>query len=200
MRATPGVRAVERYRLEETLTPELLEAIKRGPARRTFDCMLHRIADRERIVERARVRSTGVKVLEASSLYIRFEAPADAALLAKVAYTSGVRRLDVYEPPSLMVARARSLVGADALPWTGKGELVAVFDSGIDREHPDLHDRVKSVEHLEGRDRRRPLRPRHPRRRHHRRHRRGVRAARSRASPRRPSSRSSASSTPTIAR
>jgi serine protease AprX len=147
VRATPGVRAVERYRLEETLTPELLAAIKRGPARRTFDCILHRIADRDRIVGELRALA-GVKVLEASWLYIRFEAPADAALLAKVAYTSGVRRLDVYEQPSLMVARARSLVGADALPWTGKGELVAVFDSGIDREHPDLHDRVKSVEHL----------------------------------------------------
>ena len=148
VRATPGVRAVERYRLEETLTPELLKAIESGPERRTFDCILHRIADRERIVGELRALA-GVKVLEASWLYIRFEAPTDAALLAKVAYTSGVRRLDVYEQPSLMVARARSLVGADALPWTGKGELVAVFDSGIDREHPDLHDRVKSVEHLE---------------------------------------------------
>jgi serine protease AprX len=148
VRATPGVRAVERYRLEETLTPQLMEAIERGPGRRTFDCVLHRIADRERITGELRALE-GVKVLESSWLYIRFEAPADPALLAQVAHITGVRRLDVYEPPSLLVARARSLVGADALPWTGKGELVAVFDSGIDREHPDLEDRVKSVEHVE---------------------------------------------------
>ena len=148
VRATPGVRAVERYRLEETLTPQLLKAVEAGPARRTFDCVLHRVADRERVAKEIGAID-GVKVLEASSLFIRFEAPADPALLATVAYTTGVRRLDIYEPPSLMVARARSLVGADALEWTGKGELIAVFDSGIDREHPDLKDRVKSVEHLD---------------------------------------------------
>jgi serine protease AprX len=148
VRATPGVRAVERYRLEETLTKPLLDALNGGPARRTFDCVLHRIADLDRIAGQLR-GTEGVKVLEASYLFIRFEAPADPALLATVAHTSGVRRLDVWEPPSLMVARARSLVGADRLPWTGKGELVAVFDSGIDREHPDLQDRVASVEHVD---------------------------------------------------
>ena len=89
VRATPGVRAVERYRLEETLTPQLLEAVEGGPARRAFDCVLHRIADRDRIAEELR-GIEGVKVLEASYLFIRFEAPADAALLAEVAHITGV--------------------------------------------------------------------------------------------------------------
>ncbi len=102
VRATPGVRAVERYRLEETLTPALMDVIDKGTRRRTFDLVLHRVADRERIAEQLR-GTDGVKVLDASHLYIRFEAPTDPALLATVAHTSGVRRLDVYEPPSLMV-------------------------------------------------------------------------------------------------
>jgi hypothetical protein len=41
-------------------------------------------------------------VTEASYLFIRFEAPTDPALLTAVAKLSGVRRLDVYEPPRLM--------------------------------------------------------------------------------------------------
>jgi hypothetical protein len=102
VRATPGVRAVERYRLEETLTPALMDVIEKGPERRTFDLVLHRVADRERIAKQLR-GTEGVTVLDASHLYIRFEAPTDPALLATVARTSGVRRLDVYEPPSLMV-------------------------------------------------------------------------------------------------
>lgn len=101
VRDTPGVRAVERYRLEETLTRPLLETLEGGEARRTFDCVLHRIADRDRIVGELRAME-GVEVLDASYLFIRFSAPADEALLAAVARTPGVRRLDVYEPPRLM--------------------------------------------------------------------------------------------------
>ena len=148
VRETRGVRVVERYRLEETLTPRLLQVIEEGGGRRRFDCVLHRIADRERITGELKAME-GIEVREASYLFIRFEAPTDAKLLAAVAKISGVRRLDVYEPPSLLVARARSLVGADKLKWTGEGELVAVFDSGIDREHPDLKDRVDTVEHVD---------------------------------------------------
>src|SRR5262249_40437624 len=49
---------------------------------------------------------------------------------------------------------ARKLIGLDGrennqdisfLDETGAGELIAVVDTGIDREHPDLQDRIKNT-------------------------------------------------------
>jgi serine protease AprX len=149
VRGTPGVRAVERYGLEEKLTPRLVEKLEAHPGeRRTFDLVLHRIADRDAVV--ARLDELGVKVSEASYLFIRFEAPLDRELLASVARIRSMRRLDLYEPPSLLTGRARPLVGVEGLEWTGEGEVVAVFDSGIDSAHQDLKDQIASLDAVEG--------------------------------------------------
>jgi len=54
-----------------------------------------------------------------------------------------------------MSDHARRLIGIEAINksgerWTGKDELVAVVDSGIDSTHPDLDDRIDSFEAVEG--------------------------------------------------
>jgi len=150
VRSLDGVRAVERYRLEETLTPHLLAALESGSGeRRRFDLVLHRIADSERLSTQLRAME-GVRVLECSYLFIRFEAPLERRLVATVARLPGVRRLDLYEPPSLLCSHARPLVGVEGLKWTGKGELVAVFDSGIDNGHEDFNGQIASLESVEG--------------------------------------------------
>ena len=118
VRGTPGVRAVERYGLEEKLTPHLVRELDEFPGeRRTFDLVLHRIADRDAVVER--LRELGIEVSEASYLFIRFEAPLDRELVANLARIRSVRRLDLYEPPSLLTATRRPLVGVEGLKWTG---------------------------------------------------------------------------------
>lgn len=161
VRDLPFVKSVERFRLEETVTRELLDSVsgdsatllsaEDGPPTETYDCVLHRIADRESTD--ALIRSfPGVEVLESSYLYIRFRAPADARILAAIAKLPEVRRLTVYEPPELMSNRARVMTGVESAEGvipeglTGEGEKVAVFDSGIDRNHPDLVDRVESIQ------------------------------------------------------
>ncbi len=149
VRATPGVRAVERYGLEEKLTPNLVRELDECPGeRRTFDLVLHRIADRDAVVER--LRELGIAVSEASYLFIRFDAPLDRDLVASLARIRSVRRLDLYEPPSLLTSHARPLVGVEGLKWTGTGEVVAVFDSGIDNGHEDFNGQIASVENVDG--------------------------------------------------
>jgi serine protease AprX len=149
VRATPGVRAVERYRLEEKLTPKLVEQLEEHPGeRRTFDLVLHRIADRDAVV--ARLRELGVEVTEASYLFVRFEAPLERELMASIARIRSMRRLDLYEPPSLLSRHARTLVGVEGLPWSGAGEVVAVFDSGIDSAHQDFAGQIASLDSVDG--------------------------------------------------
>ncbi|MGH2733768.1 MAG: S8 family serine peptidase, partial [Actinomycetota bacterium] len=173
------VKAVERYRFAETVTRDVLAkvasemhpGVEMGdeptllsapgppePTRATFDCVLHRIADRERVTRLIHSYAEA-EVLESSYLYIRFSAPPDARFLAAVAKLPEVRRLGVYTPPKLLADHARKIVGIDAIAsqtsvaspaLTGEGELVAVFDSGIDADHPDLVDRVHSVEAVPG--------------------------------------------------
>ncbi len=148
--ATPGVREVERYRVEETLTPRLVEELEESPnERRTFDLVLHRIADSDALSAQLR-ELAGVEVRESSYLFIRFDAPLDRELVATIARLPGVRRLDLYEPPSLLTSHARPLVGVEGLPWTGEGEVVAVFDSGIDNAHQDFAGQIASLDSVEG--------------------------------------------------
>jgi serine protease AprX len=149
VRGTPGVRAVERYGLEEKLTPHLVRELDEFPGeRRTFDLVLHRIADRDAVVER--LRELGIAVSEASYLFIRFDAPLDRELVANLARIRSARRLDLYEPPSLLTSHARPLVGVEGLKWTGTGEVVAVFDSGIDNGHEDFKGQIASLDNVDG--------------------------------------------------
>jgi serine protease AprX len=150
VRATPGVRAVERYRVEETLTPGLVEELEERPGeRRRFDLVLHRIADAAALAKEL-AGLEGVQAVDASYLFIRFEAPLNRDLVARIARLPGVRRLDLYEPPALMCSHARPLVGVEGLPWTGKDEVVAVFDTGIDSSHQDFAGQIVSTDSVEG--------------------------------------------------
>ena len=150
VRELEGVRAVERYRLEETLTPHLLEVLQVSSGeRRTFDLVLHRIADRDSLSAQVGAID-GVEVLDASYLFIRFEAPLERELVATVAHLPGVRRLDLHEAASLLCSHARPLVGVEGLRWTGAGEVVAVFDSGIDNAHEDFNGQIASLDNVDG--------------------------------------------------
>jgi hypothetical protein len=111
----PYVAEVNRYRFEETVTPELLDAVSRAPEGggaslladpgapdvRRFDALLHRSSDLKKIcalIEDAQ----NTEVLDTSNLRVRFEAPAAAAFLAGLAALPEVRKLAPFEPPKLL--------------------------------------------------------------------------------------------------
>lgn len=66
-----------------------------------------------------------------------------AAGLARLEHTPGVRRVDLDEGGSGGLLQSVPQIGANtlhALGWTGEGVTVAILDSGLDRDHPDLED------------------------------------------------------------
>jgi subtilisin family serine protease len=108
----------------------------------TYEAMLQPGSD-VKAVETWLASIPGVHVVGKSDVAIRFSAPAKDAVLASIAALPEVAMLSPYSAPTLFCDRARGIVGVDpppgpGVPWTGKGQVVAVFDSGIDAAHPDF--------------------------------------------------------------
>ncbi|WP_217561000.1 S8 family serine peptidase [Streptomyces sp. GbtcB6] len=132
----------------------------------TFDVLVHDpldLATLRPVLE----AMPGVEVLAAVDVMLRFRTDLTGDrrrdLLAVVAARDETRRVAPYAPPLLYADHARRLVGVDRigpraddaapaaqLPWTGAGEIVGVFDSGVDGTHPDLVDRIVVNESLVG--------------------------------------------------
>jgi len=150
------VRTVKRYGLEETLGPVMMNflqttALAEPDKRQAFDMVLHRVEDYPAVhgflVE---LQQDGVAILFAKpgSTALRIEAAAGSDALAALMRLPQIRSVEPYEPPQSQMELAGVLVGcrtvgpatgSAAVPgWTGDGEIVAVFDTGIDTNHPDL--------------------------------------------------------------
>ncbi|WP_314246551.1 S8 family serine peptidase [Streptomyces kutzneri] len=130
----------------------------------TFDVLVHDPLDLATL--RPALQATpGVEVLAADDVMLRFRTDLTGDrrrdLLAVVAARDETRRVTPYRPPQLYADHARRLVGVDRIgpraddaapaaqvPWTGAGEIVGVFDSGVDGTHPDLVDRIAVNESL----------------------------------------------------
>ncbi|MEU3597728.1 S8 family serine peptidase [Streptomyces sp. NPDC006798] len=132
----------------------------------TFDVLVH--DPRDLATLRPVLEATpGVEVLAAADVMLRFRTGLGGDrlrdLLAVVAARYETRQVTPYRPPLLYADHARRLVGVDRIgpradggaaagpaPWTGAGETVGVFDSGVDDTHPDLTGRIAVSESLVG--------------------------------------------------
>ena len=89
-----------------------------------------------------------VELVGARGRKIRIRAVRGGPELSLLARRPEVAAIDEWVPPVLSNDHARALLGIDdggggpPLPWTGKGQRVAIADSGIDAGHPDLAGRV----------------------------------------------------------
>jgi serine protease AprX len=89
-------------------------------------------------------QSSNVTIVEKALRALRIEVPEGAPILKEILTWPEVRFVSKYSPPQLMCTAGNTTIGVNALRaatpprWTGRGEIVAVFDSGIDADHPDL--------------------------------------------------------------
>jgi subtilisin family serine protease len=102
------------------------------------------------------LRAQGVEIVASSSGKLRVNMPASLVPQVRQHPLVGPHGVDEYLEPTLYNDLARVLLGIDpdspsppsgppVLPWTGKGQVVAIADSGIDTEHPDLKDRIQKT-------------------------------------------------------
>ncbi len=114
----------------------------------TYDLRMRNEADADAVM--AVLTAPGVVISGAKSRKIRFVTTEGAPILRTVARMPEVERLLQYVPPKLFNDRARVLLGMDGaagvatFPYDGAGQIVAIADTGVDDQHPDLIDRFKN--------------------------------------------------------
>jgi serine protease AprX len=154
------VHSTERYSLKATLGPGFLLQLQRTSKTEeitptAFDLTVH-FQDQIPAICRLLERQKNVKILEAFAKGIRFQALINDPFLIALADREEVKALDIYTPPTLLLQYCRELIGVAAINsnasshWDGSGEVVGMLDSGVDKTHPDLSDRIKSYQQVSG--------------------------------------------------
>ena len=128
----------------------------------TYDARLHRAEDMPAVLRW--LADNAVEVVGSSRRKVRLRLPQDDLLLDDLAALPEVASIEEFVPPELHNNVARVLLGIDQapgdddedqanmagdtganLPQTGEGQIVAVADTGLDREHPDFADSIVDV-------------------------------------------------------
>ncbi|MDN3295831.1 S8 family serine peptidase [Streptomyces ficellus] len=154
----PFVRSVERYG-PQLAAPVRFTAgdageertVESGTFMRTWDVTLTDADARAGVRSwlQAHADEGGPRIVAEGGRRLRIELAAGSPLEGEIKQVPGVVEMTQYVPPKLFNDVARVLMGVTSsgnpgtdLPFTGKGQIVAVADSGLDDTHPDFDGRV----------------------------------------------------------
>lgn len=168
LQSCPWIEQISEYGAEDTVCPDAREAIDAAKATVSggflaedgsavqaivFDLLLHRSEDLEK-VETELADIPGATILDTSDRLIRFKIDGDPSVVDRLAAQPEIQRIDRYRPTSFLADESRKLLGVDEVcthtTLDGRGQIVGIFDSGIDAGHQDLSDRVASYEPVPG--------------------------------------------------
>ena len=152
LRALDFVSDVRLYGPADTVEPVQLSQ-HRGPGAPAeaveFELLVHRADDLDEV--RQWLAKRDIEVHGSARRKLRFESSPSSPDLVELARLPTVAALDRFVPPRFSNDHARRLVGIDGataeggLPQTGRNQIVAVADSGIDKDHPDLKRRIAAT-------------------------------------------------------
>jgi serine protease AprX len=157
VRQLPFVGGVRLYGPEDTSPVEVTHAVP-GPlpgvdkAMLIYDVRLHRREDLDQVVNWLQER--GVTVAGTGTRKVRFYLPEGSPLSNEIRALPEVAEMERYIRPRLHNDHARALLGIDGLSpteviggtsQTGRGQTVAVADTGLDEDHPDFEGRVVGI-------------------------------------------------------
>ncbi|MCH0541890.1 S8 family serine peptidase [Streptomyces sp. MUM 203J] len=151
----PFVRSVERYGPELAAPVRLAgaeEAVPGAPVTRTWDLVLDDAAARPGVrewLDRHAEERDALTVEAEGGRRLRVRLAAGSRLETAIPQLPGVMGMTEYVPPQLFNDVARVLLGVASpggsgagLPFTGRDQIVAVADTGLDATHPDFAGRI----------------------------------------------------------
>jgi subtilisin family serine protease len=146
----PFVSSIRLYRPADTANPAALSSREfvDESQHAAFDLLVHRPEDLDGVVDW--LDEHQLEIVGKARRKVRFRAVPGSAVLSDIAHLPAVAQLSEFVPAELSNDRARTLMGVDGpggptVALTGAGEVVGIADSGIDRNHPDLGDRIRDV-------------------------------------------------------
>lgn len=127
--------------------------VRRGKEKKpaTYDIRLHRANDAEKVKQW--LEDHNVMIAGVSKRKIRVYLIEDSQLMYKIRGLPEVAAIDLYVPPKLHNDIGRLLLGIDKdggnitsnIKESGDGQIIAVADTGLDKNHPDFHGRVIGI-------------------------------------------------------
>lgn len=124
------------------------------PQMLTYDIRLHEASDVDTVLPW--LLEHNVAISGSSGRKIRVHLFESSEALRDISVLPGVSAVEEYVPPELFNDRARVLVGIDTfsspattqIAESGRGQTVAVADTGIDENHPDFQNRIIGISAL----------------------------------------------------